>query len=159
MARPVIPTVIVAAIALAAATAGGGAGDEARQSLPRGTIAFTSDRAGLDDIYLMSGRGTNQRRLTPKAALHADDDPEWSPAGDRVVFERQLAGFDRDESDRYALHVINADGTGLQRLVGTEGGDYLGNPVWSPDGLTIAYDTFSSPAQGSRGEWQSMWLM
>ena len=65
------------------------------------------------------------------------------------MFVRQLAGFDRDESDRSALYVINADGTGLRRLAETEGDDYLGKPVWSPDGLTIAYDTLSIAGQSS----------
>lgn len=120
-----------------------------RQAVPVGTIAFASDRAGLGDIYLMSGRGTNQRRLTPKDPLHSDDDPVWSPAGDRLAFVRQLAGFDRDESEVSALHIINAVGTGLRRLVETEGDDYLGKPVWSPDGLTIAYDTLSIAGQSS----------
>lgn len=41
------------------------------------------------------------------------------------------------------LWVINADGTGLKRLVDTSGWT-CGSPEWSPDGKWIAYDTWKA---------------
>lgn len=41
------------------------------------------------------------------------------------------------------LWVINADGTGLKRLVDTPGWT-CGSPEWSPDGKWVAYDTWKA---------------
>ncbi|MCK4394724.1 PD40 domain-containing protein, partial [Candidatus Bipolaricaulota bacterium] len=40
-------------------------------------IAFTSDRDGNPEIYVMNADGTNQQRLTN--SLATDGSPVWSP--------------------------------------------------------------------------------
>jgi TolB protein len=42
-----------------------------------GRIAFTSDRDGNCEIYVMNADGTQQTRLTESAAI--EDYPSWSP--------------------------------------------------------------------------------
>jgi TolB protein len=117
---------------------------------PVGTIAFTSNRAGFfAHIYLMSATGRNQRPVVRGGGTHSDDNPAWSPSGDRIAFVRQLSGFDRDEENVFSLYVVNADGTGLRQLT-PPGPDYLSRPVWSPDGREIAFDGISL-ANGSVG--------
>src|SRR5437870_11296719 len=44
-----------------------------------GKIAFTSDRDGNREIYVMNADGRNQVRRTNNAAV--DDHPTWSPDG------------------------------------------------------------------------------
>src|SRR5205807_648176 len=48
-------------------------------------IAFTSNRDGSAQIYLMNTDGTNQIRLTSNAAN--DESPRWSPNYSRLVFQ------------------------------------------------------------------------
>ena len=48
-----------------------------------GKIAFTSDRDGNHEIYVMNADGTNQVRLTNNSV--ADDYPTWSPDGTRLA--------------------------------------------------------------------------
>lgn len=96
-----------------------------------GKIAFVSRQSSTNQIYVMdvdaSGIGSNPVKLT------ADRDPEnypsWSPDGKRLVYQRGFNGA--------AVYVINADGTGQQRLSATPGFDVT--PSWSPDGTKIVY--------------------
>lgn len=96
-----------------------------------GKIAFVSRQSSTNQIYVMdvdaSGIGSNPVKLT------ADRDPEnypsWSPDGKRLVYQRDFNGA--------AVYVINADGTGQQRLSATPGFDVT--PSWSPDGTKIVY--------------------
>ena len=65
---------------------------------PDGTkIAFTTDRDGNFEIYVMNADGTGQTRLTNNAA--ADDEPAWSPDGSKIAFtsrpRRQLRDLRR----------------------------------------------------------------
>ena len=68
-------------------------------------IAFVSDRAGTNDIWIMNTDGTSQKRLT---TLPGDEDhPNFSPLGDKIVFSETV-------NDSSVLMVINADGSGLR---------------------------------------------
>ncbi len=50
------------------------------------SIAFTSDRAAVDDIWVMDADGSNPVRLT--SGPRADERPDWAPDGSRIVFSR-----------------------------------------------------------------------
>ena len=67
-------------------------------------IAFTSDRDGDYEIFVMNADGSEVRQLTD----NDDDDglPAWSPDGKRIAFTS-----DRDGDDE--IFVMNADGTDL----------------------------------------------
>lgn|GEM_PF-1806206 len=96
-----------------------------------GRMAFVSRQSSINRIYLMnvdaSGVGSNPTRLTHDE--EAEDYPSWSPDGRRLVYQRAFNGA--------AIYVINADGTGQQRLSPTPGFDVT--PSWSPDGRKIVY--------------------
>jgi Tol biopolymer transport system component len=96
-----------------------------------GRIAYVSRQSSVNQIYLMdvdsSGTGSNPTRLTTDS--DAENYPSWSPDGKRLVYQRDFNGA--------AIYVINADGTGEQRLSPTPGFDV--DPSWSPDGTKIVY--------------------
>jgi len=67
-----------------------------------------------------------------QTVTNVDEDtaPSLSPAGDQVVFMSRREG-------NWDVYVINADGSGLQRLTTDPSEDGL--PTWSPDGNAIAF--------------------
>jgi dipeptidyl aminopeptidase/acylaminoacyl peptidase len=85
----------------------------------KGDIAF----AGADRyIYVIRPDGSGLRRVGSSRC----SDPAWSPDGKRIVC---VAGSD--------IASIGADGSGFHRL--THGGDQDTGPVFSPDGMRIAF--------------------
>jgi Tol biopolymer transport system component len=68
-----------------------------------GQIAFTSNRDGNQEIYVMNADGTNQIRITNNPGI--DDHAKWSPDVSKLAFvsERSGGGF--------AIFLMNADGT------------------------------------------------
>ena len=95
-------------------------------------LAFTSDRDGNPEIYVMDAAG-EERRLTNNPG--ADNNPAWSADGTRIVFERENA-----------LWTMRADGSDVARLTNppTRGLDWRRNgiPVPSSDGRVL-YSRFS----------------
>jgi TolB protein len=95
-------------------------------------IAFESNW----QVWVMNADGSGKRRLTRKGAHNFN--PAWSPEGKRIAFERGRK--EREPSSGaagswgFGLYVMNADGSGQQRL--TQGGS---QPYWSPDGRKIAF--------------------
>src|SRR5215204_7094858 len=73
-----------------------------------GKIAFTSDRDGNTEIYVMDADGTNQTRITNNNIV--DDHPMWSPDGMKLAFvsQREAGGF--------AIFQMNVDGTNRNEI-------------------------------------------
>jgi Tol biopolymer transport system component len=108
-----------------------------------GRIAFTSDRAGNEDIYVMNADGSVVTNLTTNPA--EDTGPAWSPDGTQIAFAS-------DRSGPFDIYVMNADGTGLTQLTRTGAGVVASTPAWSPDGKIA----FTRTAGGGNAE---VWVM
>jgi Tol biopolymer transport system component len=93
------------------------------------TIAFTSDRDGDDDIWLMSTDGSGQRNLT--ANDDHDDNPAWSPDGTRILFGSDRSG----KNEIYLISVATGETT---QITSSESGDPV-IPSFSPDGTRIVF--------------------
>ena len=94
-----------------------------------GKIAFSSNRGGDFEIYLMNPDGTNQVRLTNQSTN--DYSPEFSPDGDMLLFFASDAESDPPSGE---FQFLGIDGTHMGTFV--ELG--FGPSSWSPDGKTIA---------------------
>ncbi|NJL34207.1 MAG: hypothetical protein HC893_10520, partial [Chloroflexaceae bacterium] len=53
-------------------------------------IAFTSNRGGQDDVYIMQRDGNNLRNSTDHPA--SDKEPTWSPDGQALAFVSDRSG-------------------------------------------------------------------
>jgi TolB protein len=93
--------------------------------MSRGRIAFS--RGGPDGgIHVIARPGAALTRIT---AEPGDDQPEWSPDGAEIVFNRYTNGNQN-------IYVMCADGSRIRRL--TSDGSSSG-PAWSPDGSRIVF--------------------
>ncbi len=101
-----------------------------------GQIAFSSDRTGLFQIYLINADGGDLKKLTnlPNGACQ----PRWSPDGKQIVFVSPCS----PRNETYPggrLFIMNHDGSDshpLQIPINLEG-DF--DPNWSPDGKSIIF--------------------
>jgi TolB protein len=115
-----------------------------------GTLVFQSDRRGADNpdgrnhiftLDLASGRVT---QLT-SGRNHHDQHPKWSPDGKRISFISSRGGS-------FDLWMMNADGTGVERLTDHAAADY--DPIWAPDGQSLIF----SSERDSRSDLYRLWL-
>ncbi|MBD3176856.1 MAG: hypothetical protein GF320_16880 [Armatimonadia bacterium] len=102
----------------------------ARDGSPAGrlgspVIAFSSDRDGGSDIYVLTP-GEEPQRLTE--SLGRCITPAWSPGGERIAFASDRDGL-------YQLFTMAADGSDVRKVAEA----YGHSPAWSPGGDTIAY--------------------
>lgn len=99
-------------------------------------IVFVSNRDGDDELYVMSRDGRDVRQLTRNR--RSDLTPRWSPNGKLIAF-----ASDRARPGEHELWLVNADGTGPRRLVGTVAHptrqDTQLSPTWSPDGRRLIF--------------------
>jgi TolB protein len=93
-----------------------------------GTIAFSTNRDGNYEIYVMLPDGSKQTRITNNPA--SDTDPRISPDGTQVIFVSNRDGNSQ-------IYDMNMDGTAQIRLSNNNTNDF--NPAWSPDGMHIAF--------------------
>ena len=94
----------------------------------RTRIAFSSNRSGTFDLYLMDADGRNLRRLTTDAGKEGD--PAWTPDGTQLVYT-----FTRGTTIQIA--IMPAGGGETRPLTTTSGGNH--SPSVSPDGRSIAF--------------------
>lgn len=104
----------------------------AAQDAAASLIAFTSDRDGNKEIYVMNADGSDPRNLTNNAAN--DDQAAWSPDGTQIVFASERNASSAGYSD---LYIMNADGSNVRRITKAFWNET--DPAWSPDGTQIAY--------------------
>jgi Tol biopolymer transport system component len=107
-----------------------------------GKIAFTSDRDGNLEIYVMNPDGSNQVRITSNNVV--DGYPTWSPDGRKIAFVSQK------QNGSFAIFTMNADGTDRTEITALNDSYWaMWRPLsWSPDGGRIAFHDSSAVSTG-----------
>ncbi len=102
-------------------------------------LVFTGFNNGFSDLFIINRDGTGLRRLTNDK--YADLHPSWSPDGRTIAFVTDRGGetnFDllRFGNLRIALYHLD---TGTMELLGNMDAGKNINPVWAPDGRSLAF--------------------
>ena len=82
----------------------------------------------------------------PLTKGHWDFKPSWSKTGDMLVFFRRLKNDPDVSKWKTAIHVINADGTGLHQLSDGTHTDF--NQTWTRDGTNTPIWNRKNPQTG-----------
>jgi TolB protein len=94
---------------------------------PRGDrIAFMSNRAGAEDLYVIGAKGSGERRLTK--TVETEMGLQWSADGKEIVFSTLTEGTSR-------AYAIDPKGAKQREL-----GEFPGRtPMLSPDGRRVVF--------------------
>ena len=108
-------------------------------------IAFTSDRGGGDNIWLMNADGSDKRQVT-KEAFRLLNQPSWSPDGRFIVAKKHFTtGRSLGTGEIWLYHVSGGGGVLLVKRPNEKHQKELGEPVFSPDGKGIYYTRNVTP--------------
>jgi imidazolonepropionase-like amidohydrolase/Tol biopolymer transport system component len=113
---------------------------------PDGTrIAFTSDRAGGDNIWVMNLDGSDKRQVT-KEDFRLLNQPTWSPDGQFIAAKKH---FTTERSagtgEIWMYHVSGGGGVQVVERANAALQKELGEPVFAPDGSAIYYTRNTTP--------------
>ncbi|MBI2914114.1 MAG: PD40 domain-containing protein [Chloroflexi bacterium] len=129
--------ILAAAVALLAGACGGSRQQEGTPAPPTGRIAFSSDRDGYSQVYVMNADGSGQVNVSQ--GEDREDQPWWAPDGEHIAFSSLRDVFPD-------IYLVKADGTDLRRLTNDAAVD--GAMRWSPDGSKVAFYSFQSQSRG-----------
>ena len=113
-----------------------------RYSPDGSTIAFISDRGGIDNVWLLDADGSNRRPLTDlKETLPTA--PDWTPDGEYIVVKRHVRKTRSLGGGEIWLYHIRG-GSGVKLVDKLSFTSEQNEPAVSPDGRWVYYD-FTGP--------------
>ena len=117
------------------------------------TIVFTSDRSGMDNLWLMNADGSSRRQLT-----HLDEslptNPMWMPDGQWIVAKRHVRSTRSVGGGEIWLFNIEG-GSGIKLKDHTSFTSDQNEPYPTPDGRWVYY-SYSGPFDYNRNPYQGI---
>jgi imidazolonepropionase-like amidohydrolase/Tol biopolymer transport system component len=108
-------------------------------------IAFTSDRAGGDNIWIMNRDGSKPQQVT-KETFRLLNSPSWSPDSEYIVARKHFtAERSLGAGEMWLYH--RSGGEGLQLTKKNNDQKDSGEPALSPDGRYLYWSEDSTPGK------------
>ena len=108
-------------------------------------IAFTSDRGGGDNIWVMNADGSDKRAVT-KEKFRLLNQPSWSPDGRFIAAKKHFTtGRSLGTGEIWLYHVSGGGGVKLVARPNEVHQKELGEPVYAPDGSAIYFTRNTTP--------------
>ncbi|MBB6504318.1 imidazolonepropionase-like amidohydrolase/Tol biopolymer transport system component [Sphingomonas endophytica] len=102
-------------------------------------IAFTSDRGGGDNIWVMNVDGSDKRQVT-KEDFRLLNQPTWSTDGRFIAAKKHFTtGRSLGTGEVWLYHVSGGGGVQLVKRASEVLQKELGEPIYAPDGKSIYY--------------------
>src|SRR5437764_11018699 len=115
------------------AIATGNAGAMQPRPSPDGReIAFTSDRGGGDNIWVMNRDGSNPRAIT-KESFRLLNGPDWTPDGNYIVARKHFTSARSLGSGEMWLYHRSGVGGGVQMTKARTKQMASNEPAYTPD--------------------------
>jgi len=103
---------------------------------------------GVAQIWAMNADGSNQHLVLAESDF-AENRPSFSPDGSKIVFGR--CDLNIGDHDTCAIYTIGANGGTLQAITAFHEDTTARNPVYSPDGKTLAFIISPDVQHGFQG--------
>lgn len=107
------------------------------------SIAFTSDRGGGDNIWIMARDGSGARAVT-KERFRLLNSPAWSPDGQFIAARKHFTAHRSLGAGEIWLYHVSG-GSGVQLTKRPNDQKDSGEPAFSPDGRFVYYSQDVTP--------------
>jgi imidazolonepropionase-like amidohydrolase/Tol biopolymer transport system component len=108
-------------------------------------IAFTSDRGGGDNIWVMNLDGGDKRQVT-REDFRLLNQPSWSPDGRFIIAKKHFTtGRSLGTGEVWLYHVSGGGGVPLVKRASEALQKELGEPIYAADGKSLFYTRNVTP--------------
>lgn len=102
-------------------------------------IAFTSDRGGGDNIWVMRRDGSGKRQVTNER-FRLLNNPSWSADGEYIAARKHFTtGRSLGTGEIWLYHISGGNGVALVERPSPQHQKELGEPMFTPDGKALYF--------------------
>ncbi|MGB0906985.1 MAG: amidohydrolase family protein [Maricaulaceae bacterium] len=108
-------------------------------------LAFTSDRAGGDNIWTMKIDGSDKQQVTDES-FRLINNPTWSPDGQFIAAKKHFTtSRSLGTGEIWLYHTSGGSGVQLTKKPSEAHQKEIGEPIFSPDGRYVYYSANTTP--------------
>jgi imidazolonepropionase-like amidohydrolase/Tol biopolymer transport system component len=101
-------------------------------------IAFTSDRDGIENLWMMDAEGKNRRQVTKETSRQINT-PAWTPDGQYLLARKHLTDTRSAGAGEIWMYHVNGGGRGVQITEKPNWTANIGEPVVDPKGRFLYF--------------------